>query len=550
MVPLMKKLLQHSCFWLSLMVLAAADLHAATPEPASSRLRKLLKMPMVSLEAGFSLSSEEGFSVLPGKADAPREISELRKQLKSDSSDADRYSRLGDLYAKAGETKKAEESYQKSAALFRQQVTTRPDDPELLASFGRALWTTDKNAEAESVLRRAVQIGSDRSICWQTLGHFLESEAKRALIADSETTRSKLTPEKLLLEISRNKPEPEKVAQSRKFAYEASTCFDKAISVSTNSSDAYLQRALHKSFDGFLQSVFAFIQGDKSDLSEVIKGMFSLDCLPDFQKAAQLSTKEYRPVVMAAFFEAFAVNIQSSKHLETGIAFWNQLPDKSQRNIRNAMTRLENLGQEPDTRVAAGALESLAILQGFVVGDRSGAEKSARRAVALDPSREQAWDMLISFLVRPETYEELRATCEQRVQQKETARNRILLAKAYERLNKLDRAEQNVLLALKLDSNDFTANLAEAALLMKRRVDASSLNSAYRFLARAEQALKKENKETEMRFVQLSLTSSIYYALRGEVDRARQLLRGVLESDKNNEEAREILNALSWSDGS
>src|SRR5437899_12607766 len=124
MVPLMKKLLQHSCFWLSLMVLAAADLHAATPEPASNRLRKLLKMPMVSLEAGFSLSSEEGFSVLPGKADAPREISELRKQLKSDSSDADRYSRLADLYAKAGETKQAEESNQQSAALFRQQVTT------------------------------------------------------------------------------------------------------------------------------------------------------------------------------------------------------------------------------------------------------------------------------------------------------------------------------------------------------------------------------------------------------------------------------------------
>jgi len=85
---------------------------------------------------------------------------------------------------------------------------------------------------------------------------------------------------------------------------------------------------------------------------------------------------------------------------------------------------------------------------------------------------------------------------------------------------------------------------------MKRRLDASTLNSAYRFLARAEQALKKENKDSDMRFVQLSLTSSIYYALRGDPDRARQLLRGVLESDKNNEEAREILNALSWSGGS
>src|SRR5438105_3634240 len=352
----MKKVLQHAHYWIALLVLTTVLSQAATPEPASSRLRKLLKMPVISLEAGFSLNSEEGFSVLPGKADAPKEISELRKHLKGDSSDAERYSKLGELYSKAGEIKKAEESCEKAAVLFRQQVATRPDDPELLASFGRALWTTDKNGEAESILRRAVGIGSDRTICWETLGHFLESEAKRALIADPETTHAKLTPDKLLLEVSRNKPNAEKVAQSRKLAYEASTCFDKAVVVSTNSSDAYLQRALHKSFNGFLQNVLAFVQGEKTDLSEVMKGMFSLDCLPDFQKAAQLSTKEYRTVVMAAFFEAFAYSSQAhNRPLGQGGSLWDQLPDKSQRNIREAMTRLENLGQEPDVRVAAGA---------------------------------------------------------------------------------------------------------------------------------------------------------------------------------------------------
>src|SRR5205823_6770351 len=111
------------------------------------------------------------FSVLPGKADAPKDISEIRKQLKGDSSDAERYFRLGELYGKAADTKKADECYEKSAVLFRQQVTARPDDPELLAEFGRALWTVDKNAEAESVLRRAVQIAPDKTVCWETLGH-------------------------------------------------------------------------------------------------------------------------------------------------------------------------------------------------------------------------------------------------------------------------------------------------------------------------------------------------------------------------------------------
>src|SRR5439155_16909989 len=122
---------------------------------------------------------------------------------------------------------------------------------------------------------------------------------------------------------------------------------------------------------------------------------------------------------------------------------------RSQCSIREAVARLENCGQNPDSRVAAGSLECLSVLQAFVIGDRSGAEKNARRAVALDPSRENAWDMLIGFLAKPETYEDLRTLCEQRLRQKETTRNRILLAKAYERLNQLDRAEQNVQAALR-----------------------------------------------------------------------------------------------------
>jgi tetratricopeptide (TPR) repeat protein len=541
----MSRLLNYGHLWLAFLIVSQGIVPAATPESGADRLRKLLKMPTVSLESGFSLNSEEGFSLSQNNPSALKEISEIRKQLKGDSSDAEAYARLAELYAKASDSKKADECYQKAAILFRQQAATRPDDPRLLADFGRALWSAGKIKEADSVLRRAVQIDPGRAISWQTLGHFLEAEAKHALIQEAEGPRKKLGPEKLLLEVSRVKPRAEQVAQSRNFAAEASVCFDRAVAVSTNSSDAYLQRALHKSFDGYLQNVLAYVQGEKTDVTEVMKGMFNIDCLPDFQKAAQLSSQEYRTLAMSAFFEAFAMNIQSNPSQGT-LGAWNQLPDRSQKSIRSALTRLENLGQEPDAHLAAGAMESLSILQGFVVGDRTGAERSARRAVALDPTRERSWDMLIGLLAKPETYEELRSICEQRVRQKETARNRILLAKAHERLNQLERAEENVQTAIKLDPNDFTANLAEAALLMKRRRDAGGLGSAARFLGKAEQILKKENKDSDPRYVQLTLTSSIYYALRGEMDKARELIRGVLESDKNNTDAREILSALSW----
>lgn len=537
---------QKWCVTLAIVLPGTLAVYPATPESSAERLRKLVKLPIVSLEAGFSMNAEQGFSISQSKAQAPREIAALRKELKGDYSDADRYEKLGELYSRLNNGKSAADCYQKAVALYRQRVASRPSDAEILTSFGRALWNANNNEESESVLRRSVQMDPQNALAWQTLGHYLQAQAKRALLGrDSAAARASLSPEKLLMEVARNKPAASQVTESRKRAEEASACFDKAIAVSTNSSDAYFQRALHKSFDGFLQNVIALIHGDKTDVSEVMKGMFNLDSLPDFRKASELSSREYRPIAVAAFFEAFAFTMQSRGRNPAGGSFWEQLPDSSQKNIRDAMTRLDNFAQEGDPKTAAGALDSLAMLQGFVVGDRSGGEATARRALALDPSREQTWDMLCSFLVRPESYQELRNTCEQRVRQSDTARNRVLLAKAYERLNQWDRVEQNLQAALKLDPNDFAANLAQAALFLKRRSDPGGLSMAFRFLTRAEQILKKDTKDTEQRLLQLTLTSSLYYALRGEMDKARQLLRGVLQSDKDNEEAREILAALS-----
>src|SRR6185295_16288246 len=109
----MTKLALLCCTSLAVLGLGQPLLRAATPEPGNERLRKLLKLPAVSLEAAFSLNSEEGFAILEGKADAPREIAELRKQLKSDSSDAERYSRLGELYTKLNDAKKTAEAFDK-----------------------------------------------------------------------------------------------------------------------------------------------------------------------------------------------------------------------------------------------------------------------------------------------------------------------------------------------------------------------------------------------------------------------------------------------------
>src|SRR5207248_115940 len=203
------------CQWILLAIVALGlPVRGATPESGADRLRKLLKLPLVTLEAGVSLNSEEGFSILQSKSDVPHEMTEVRKQLKGDSSDAERYGRLGDLYQKSGDPKRAVDSYAKSVSLFRKQISARADDPQRLASFGKALWSAGQDNEAESVLRRAVQLDEQCATCWQSLGHFLEAEAKRALLNPS-TARANLSPEKLLAEVTSNKPAAEQVARAR-----------------------------------------------------------------------------------------------------------------------------------------------------------------------------------------------------------------------------------------------------------------------------------------------------------------------------------------------
>src|SRR5437868_13508048 len=87
----------------------ALFLYGATPESGADRLRKLVKLPIVSMEAGFSMNAEEAFAISQSRAQVPKEIAALRKELKANSSDAERYEKLGELYGRVDNSKAAAE---------------------------------------------------------------------------------------------------------------------------------------------------------------------------------------------------------------------------------------------------------------------------------------------------------------------------------------------------------------------------------------------------------------------------------------------------------
>ena len=71
-------------------------------------------------------------------------------------------------------------------------------------------------------------------------------------------------------------------------------------------------------------------------------------------------------------------------------------------------------GESP-ARTASSALEELALVDFAILRNVPGAEASCRRALALSPGLDRAWELLVSALVQAERFEDLAAACKDRL---------------------------------------------------------------------------------------------------------------------------------------
>jgi tetratricopeptide (TPR) repeat protein len=518
-----------------LSVLLALNLNATTPELGKDKLRNLVKLPAISFRPSWTFDAERGFILGSNDHEVSNKIATLRLELKNDDSDASRYLRLAELYTSANHTAAARNAYAHAAELYRRRVELRPDDALLLAGFGETLQGAGKDSEAESVLRKAVRLAPKESTCWITLGRFLDTGARRALLEDN----------------GRNPGEnisPAQVAKAQKCMEEAGRCFDQAVTLAPNDAEVYLRRAVHRSLRNMLANQIRLASGEQKEDVDLLSGYFSPEGLADFERASRLDPNNYSLLANTILYEIYTVCAHKGQ-VNWREFSWNSLPDKSQRSIREELTRLENLGENPDPQISAGALEILGIIQGPVLHQNRKCLADLHRAVALDPSREQAWELMASTIAQSEHYDELLALAEDRIRDNDNTRNRIILAKAYEKLKRWDEAEEEIQIALKDSPEDFALNLGIGALLLKRsQDDPSLLSDADGWLAHAQEILKKmpPNERSRQQIIELTLTRSIYFALADEVDTAKLWLKSVLDQDKDNKMAQEILSAMDY----
>lgn len=507
-------------------------------ESGTDQLRSLARMPMVTVTFGWSFNPKTGIKLDIEKPLARDRIAEIEKKVTGTPADAERYLSLGDLYLDVPDYEKSRNAYQKSVSLFRKRLELEPDRPSLLCDFGEALFAAGNTDEAESALRKAVKIAPKNGACWDALARFLETQTATKFLPSKPTTDKPAS----------DKPSVEQLASAQRLLDESASCFDKAVACSTNEAMPYVQRAMHKWAQHFYKQAFEKARGQDDDENKLERSLAASDALPDLDKALQLEPRNVRLLGTATIMEVFSANAKKNNKAHVQMIKFEEMGDPTQKSIRSKLALLQRLAQSGDSKTAAAAMEMVAFCQGPLLGDLAGCLESLRRTVQLDPTRQGAWHMLIAGLAGQGRLDEAAPVCEQNIAQKDSTLNRILYAKVLFKLNRFSQAEEQLRAALKLDPNDFTANVATAAIAVKRGTSLSELIQAEQPLARAEQVvqgrLDVDRDGARQAMIDFCLTKAIYCGLTDRTDMARAYAKHVLTLDSENHDAKEVLAAL------
>jgi tetratricopeptide (TPR) repeat protein len=507
-------------------------------ESGTDQLRSLVRMPMVTVTFGWSFTPKAGIKLDIEKPLARDRIAEIEKKVTGSPADAERYLLLGDLYLDVPDYEKSRSSYVKAVSLFRKRLELEPDRPSLLCDFGDALLAAGNSNEAESVLRKATKLAPKNGACWDSLARFLETQAA-----------TKFAPTKTSGDQPINgKPSAEQLASAQRLLDEAALCFDKGVASSTNDAMVYVQRSMHKWAQHFYKQAFEKARGQDDDENKLERSLAANDALPDLEKAVQLDPTNPRVIGTAAIMEVFSANAKKNAKAHLQMIKFEEMGDPTQKSIRGKFAMLERLAQSGDAKSAAAAMEMLAFCQGPLLGDLGGCLESLRRTIQLDPTRQGSWHMLIAGLAGQGRFDEAAPVCEQNIAQKDSTLNRLLYAKVLFKLNRLSQADEQLHAALRLDPNDFSANVATAAIAVKRGTSLSELVQAEQPLSRAEQVvqgrLDVDRDGARQAMVDFCLTKAIYCGLTDRTDMARAYANHVLTLDSQNQDAKQVLAAL------
>jgi tetratricopeptide (TPR) repeat protein len=504
--------------------------------PDKDKLRAAAQLP---ISASININLVEGmgsFVQQPPHPNVSAEIGNVEKELRGDVTDAERYERLGDLYAEAKDTGRSRGAYDKAVALYRQQAADRPKDGRVLRHLANVL-RDEQSDEREALLRRAVGLSPGDWECWQALQELLFQQAFEA-IKGGKPGRGTVYFDQLVAPTAEGKIDRPRAERADRLLKEANDCADHAVRVAPREARVYANRAsLHYSCRGIKAAVGLAL----GDASAAAKPPVAPNVVEDLRVAVKLDPANdgaYRFLLIAEAFNDLEGKVPERRRPGE---LRGSLSPATQKLLHEVLARYDAQARGPDPRAAADAAQFVGGVRLLFLWDAARAEADLRQAVRLDPTRDGAWDLLMHLFSEKGREQDLLAVVMERVKQSDIPRSRLILAQVYDWTGQMDKAQETLTLLLQKDPENAEAALGLVAAAL-RRADEASLVRAKAQMARAEELVNRAGRPDL--HAEYGISKAIYLGLTGRPAEAQSTILDVLIQDASNKRAREVLEAL------
>ena len=511
-------------YWI-LLLLTVASCFAIPKSSTKRELQRLVRLPRLEFAKPVEFDRAFGFVAFADVNTAALEAGRLLKTTKGLPDEAPLYLEAARIYDSQGDTALALAHYSRAIDLFRRRAEIAPREVPTLSGLAEALGAVGRFAEAEAALAKTEELGTPRMEVLLARTRLYRERAWFAAAGEAQRYSSG-TFLSQLISMAVTGPTPTRIEEGRRYLRLAERAIEQAFEADSDKDqeELLLERAAFRSFQEALSLAFTQIQNEDIRPRALEVSLYNSAALKDLSDAAGLSED---PGVIAA--AALALNLAAERSEGSGRS--------ADAHVRNMATRLQRIVDESGESSAAAA-EFLGSIQYHLLRDIAGARRTLRQAIALEPTRHRAWEMLV-LAAAYEGPEEFVEAAEARVAALPHPRSSVLLVKSYDMEGDKTRAEWTALNAVTSYPNDLLSNLTLAAVLLKDDNAESYLWRVDEALNKAEKALgASRNHQNRVDFV---LLKGIYLGMSDRGDQAKALLRSVKPTSP---ELQEVLRAL------
>ena len=449
----------------------------------AAKLRDAASLPHMNFQLNmqFKFDRLDGFVVNQIKPAPEVEIAQLKDAMDGKTDDSERNLRVAELLSES-DAAGAKTAREKALALRRADVKKNPKDGFAHVQLAWALRALEQSKGAENEMRAAQKLAPKDWRVWSEWGEYLAGKIDFSAGLKPDASAKALA---------------DMQAQARRNLIEAQAAHDKAVQLAPDEPYSYIHRALFKM--------------TRSLISLWIESGMPANWQTSGEAAMQ------------------------------SIASWPAL-------MKDDIQSAAKLAREPrltsNLHLVQGYLELVSGMQGDDDDDKdkvlAKVETLMRLAISLDPTNAAANEGLSGTLLLGNRYDDFAKLQEARLKYEDTPTQRVTAAKAFGKIDDYKGAQRHISAALKLDPNDFLANLSQAALLL-RRDDKAATAQAGAILDKWKDAPQTKQGDGALDY---NLLRGIYLGLNGKADEARELIGAIVEADPENETFAQALAAL------